>query len=95
MRHRARGAGRRQGFFANSRTLVVDHPGRLALSCLLDFSEAAGYYGLFAFLPLFVLPALHVRRGFFPFFYLIGNVGALIGGTVAAYLLFSIASAVA
>ena len=80
-------AGRRQGFFAKSRTLVVDHPGRLALGCLLDFSEAAGYYGLFAFLPLFILPALHVRPGFFPVFYLIGNVGALIGGIAAAYLL--------
>ncbi|MBU6514196.1 MAG: MFS transporter, partial [Betaproteobacteria bacterium] len=48
---------------------------------------AAGYYGLFAFLALFILPAVHVPDGFAPFFYLIGNVGALLGGTLVVLLL--------
>lgn len=76
-----------QGFYAKTRELIRNHPGRLALGCLLDFSEASGYYGLFAFLPLFILPAIHVKSSFFPVFYLIGNVGALVGGVAAAYLL--------
>jgi MFS family permease len=74
-------------FWEQSRELIVCHPGRVALGSLLDFSEAAGYYGLFAFLALFILPALAVSPQFVPWFYLIGNVGALIGGMVAAVLL--------
>lgn len=71
----------------HTRELMRRYPGRLALGCLLDFSEAAGYYGLFAFLPLFVLPALHVKTTSVPLFYLIGNVGALAGGLIVALLL--------
>lgn len=79
------GAGR--GVWAQTRELLRRHPGRVALGCALDFSEAAGYYGLFAFLALFILPAVHVPDGFAPFFYLIGNVGALLGGTLVVLLL--------
>ncbi|MDE2269913.1 MAG: MFS transporter [Betaproteobacteria bacterium] len=75
------------GVWEQTRTLVTRHPGRLALGCLLDFSEAAGYYGLFAFLALFILPAVHVSSHFAPFFYLIGNLGALIGGLIVALVL--------
>jgi MFS family permease len=67
--------------------LIVCYPGRVALGSLLDFSEAAGYYGLFAFLALFILPAVEVAPRFVPWFYLIGNLGALIGGIIAAILL--------
>lgn len=74
-------------FWAQTRELVSHYPGRVALGCLLDFSEAAGYYGLFAFLPLFILPEIHVATTFVPFFYLVGNVGALAGGLVVAMLL--------
>lgn len=74
-------------FWQQSGELIVHHPGRLALGSLLDFSEAAGYYGLFAFLALFILPAVEVRPHFVPWFYLIGNLGALIGGILAAVLL--------
>ncbi len=77
----------RRGVWAQSRELVRRHPGRVALGCALDFSEAAGYYGLFAFLALFILPAVHVPDGFAPFFYLIGNMGALIGGGLVVLLL--------
>jgi MFS family permease len=63
------------------------YPGRLALGAVLDFAEASGYYGLFAFLPIVVLPALHLPPARLPLFYLAGSVGALIGGLAAAGLL--------
>jgi len=69
------------------RMLVRHYPGRLALGCTLDFAEALGYYGLFAFLPLVVLPALKLPANTLPWFYLIGNGGALVGGLVVAGLL--------
>src|SRR6516162_10992975 len=71
-------------FWQQSRELILCYPGRIALGSLLDFSEAAGYYGLFAFLALFILPAVEVAPNFVPWFYLISNLGALMGGTIAA-----------
>lgn len=68
-------------------TLTRYYPGRLALGCVLDFSEAAGYYGLFAFLPLVVLPALKWPASSLPWFYFIGNAGAFAGGVAVASLL--------
>lgn len=67
--------------------LVRRYPGRVALGAVLDFAEASGYYGLFAFLPLVVLPALHLPPERLPLFYLAGSVGALVGGFAAAFLL--------
>ncbi len=78
---------KQSSFWQQSRELIVRYPGRVALGCLLDFSEAAGYYGLFAFLALFILPAVEVAPRFVPWFYLIGNLGALIGGIMAAFSL--------
>jgi MFS family permease len=75
------------GFVRQIRTLVREHAGRLALGSLLDFSEASGYYGLFAFLPLVVLPAVYVPDRDVPWFFLIGNLGAVAGGLLAAWLL--------
>jgi len=71
-------------FWRQSHELITRYPGRTALGSLLDFSEAAGYYGLFAFLALFILPAVAVPSQFVPWFYLIGNIGALAGGICAA-----------
>ncbi len=79
--------GRAAGVWRHTRELVTRYPGRVALGALLDFSEAAGYYGLFAFLALFILPEIHVGSGFVPWFYLIGNVGALAGGAAVTLLL--------
>lgn len=76
-----------RGPLAGLRVLVRHYPGRLALGCTLDFAEAAGYYGLFAFLPLVVLPALKLPANALPWFYLIGNGGALVGGLIVAWLL--------
>ncbi len=76
-----------QGFFHQLGVLLCEHPARLALGSLLDFSEAAGYYGIFAFLPLIVLPRVNISEAQAPWFFLIGNVGAAGGGALAAPML--------
>ena len=73
-----------RGFFNQISLLVRKHPWRLALGSLLDFSEASGYYGIFAFLPLVVLPRIHIPEQRVPVFFIIGNVGAALGGAIAA-----------
>ncbi|HVB29672.1 MAG TPA: MFS transporter [Terriglobia bacterium] len=83
----ARQESKAPGFFKQVSLLLRDHPGRLALGSLLDFSEAAGYYGIFAFLPLVVLPRVNITEEKVPWFFLIGNLGALGGGALAAALL--------
>ncbi len=75
------------GFFGQLLQLLRDHPWRLALGSMLDFTEAAGYYGIFAFLPLIVLPRVHIPENRVPWFFLIGNVGAAAGGALVAALL--------
>jgi MFS family permease len=75
------------GFIAQLRELVERQFGKLALGCVLDFSEAAGYYGLFSLLPLVVLPHLHIADETVPWFFVIGNLGAAIGGLIAAMML--------
>ncbi|MYS23795.1 Sugar phosphate permease [Streptomyces sp. DvalAA-14] len=60
--------------------LVRRYPGRLALGCALDLSEAFGFYGLFAVLSIVVLEKVHYTDGQIPFVFILGNVGALIGG---------------
>lgn len=62
--------------------LVHRYPGRLALGAALDLSEAFGYYGIFAFMPLVVFPAIGIPNNQIPIFYVLGNVGALIGGSL-------------
>jgi MFS family permease len=75
------------GFLSQLLMLLCHHPWRLALGSLLDFTEAAGYYGIFAFLPLIVLPRVHIAENQVPWFFLIGNVGAAAGGALAAAML--------
>jgi len=79
--------GPSRSMWSSTRELVTRYPGRLAFGCLLDFSEASGYYGMFAFLPLFILPTLHVQARSVPLFYLIGGIGALVGGLIVTVLL--------
>jgi len=71
-------------FLAQVVELVRRYPGRTTLGCLLDLSEAFGYYGMFAFLPLVVLPAVHIPDTRIPWFFFLGNVGALAGGLAGA-----------
>jgi len=83
------GDGEEAGFAAEQATLtfgqalrelVHRYPGRLALGAALDLCEAFGYYGIFAFLPLVVFPAIGIANSRIPLFYIFGNVGALVGG---------------
>lgn len=63
------------------------YPARLALGAALDLSEGFGFYGMFAFMPLIVFPAIKISNDAIPYFYIVGNVGALAGG-IAMSLLF-------
>lgn len=63
------------------------YPARLALGAALDISEAGGYYGLFALIPLAIIPALHLRLAGTPLFYLVGSSGALAGALLAAWFI--------
>ncbi len=72
---------------ADLRALLTRHKAALALGCVLDFAEAGGYYGLFAFLPLAVLPNLHLAITALPLFYMAGSLGALLGGVIVSLLL--------
>lgn len=85
--HAAQKPSETPGFFKQVVLLMRNHPGRLAFGSLLDFSEAAGYYGIFAFLPLVVLPRVNITEEKVPWFFLIGNLGAVAGGALAAMLL--------
>lgn len=67
-------------FFAQIGELITRYPSRLLLGCILDLSEAFGYYGVFAFLSLVVLPAVNIPITQIPWFFFLGNVGALAGG---------------
>ena len=73
-----------RGFFAQLAYLLRHYPARMALGALLDFAEASGYYGIFAFLPLVVLPRVHISEQRVPMFFVIGNLGAALGGGIAA-----------
>ena len=65
--------------------------GRLLLGMALDFSEAAGYYGLFTAMSIFVFSsatgAVPITDQALPYYFLIANVGALAGGILVAYAL--------
>jgi MFS family permease len=80
-------SGPRRGFGADLAVLIGRHKAALALGCVLDFAEAGGYYGLFAFLPLAVLPNLHLAATALPPFYIAGSIGALAGGVAVSLLL--------
>lgn len=76
-------------WFSELGAVCRNYPARLALGAALDFSEAGGYYGLFALIPLAVIPALHLSFAGTPLFYLVGSGGALAGALTAAWLIES------
>lgn len=76
---------RSEHFVQQVKYLAREYPGRLALGSALDFFEAFGYYGLFAMLPLVVLPQLQLPDADTPWFFIIGNIGAAAGGLLAAF----------
>ena len=69
--------------------LWAEHRGRLFFGMALDFSEAAGYYGLFTAMSIFVFSsatgAVPVSDAALPVYFLIANVGALFGGIVVSF----------
>jgi len=74
------------GLAAALRELARRYPGRLALGAVLDLAEAFGYYGLFALLSVVVLARVHIGQREIPFFFVIGNLGALSGGVTMSAL---------
>lgn len=62
---------------------------RLFFGMALDFSEAAGYYGLFTAMSVFVFSsatgAVPISDSDLPYVFLIANLGALLGGIVVAF----------
>jgi MFS family permease len=77
------------GMRGQLRELWGEHRTKLLFGAALDFSEAAAYYGLFTFLPVFVLTkgVVEVGSGTVPYYYVIANVGALAGGLLVAWTL--------
>jgi MFS family permease len=68
------------------RELIRDHPGRLALGCALDLSEAFGYYGIFALVAIVGFRSVGISEANVPYFFILGNVGGLAGGLTMAAL---------
>ena len=81
-------AGRTQSAFQE---LWSNYRGRLLFGMSLDFSEAAGYYGLFTAMSIFVFSsatgAVPISDGALPWVYLVANLGALAGGILVAFAL--------
>lgn len=73
------------------RTLWTHYRGRLLFGMALDFSEAAGYYGLFTAMSILVFSqatgAVPISDAALPYYFLIANVGALAGGIVVSFAL--------
>lgn len=65
------------------------HRPRLLLGMALDFSEAAGYYGLFTAMSIFVFSsstgAVPVAEDALPWVFLVANLGALGGGVLVSF----------
>src|SRR5579875_1360826 len=77
------------GVRAQLAELWREHRWRLLFGMSLDFSEAAGYYGLFTFIPVFVLTrgVVDVSTATVPYYYLVANIGALGGGLLVSWTL--------
>ena len=73
------------------RELWANYRGRLFFGMALDFSEAAGYYGLFTAMSILVFSAstgsVPVDDGVLPVYFLIANFGALAGGVLVSFAL--------
>ncbi len=71
--------------------LWANYRGRLFFGAALDFSEAAGYYGLFTAMSILVFSAstgsVPIADGVLPYYFLIANFGALAGGILVSFAL--------
>jgi MFS family permease len=79
----------RGSFMAQLGELWREHRGKLLFGMSLDFSEAAAYYGLFTFLPVFVLTpgVVNVGAAAVPYYYVVANIGGLAGGLLVSWTL--------
>jgi len=77
----------RQRFARRIEELLSHYFGRLTLACSLNFAQASVIYGMLAVLSTIVLPAVKVAPQRMPFFYFVGNLGALGGALLAAVLI--------
>ena len=77
---------RKPGFVTQVRLLWAASPSRLVYGMVLDFSGSGAYYGLFTFVGAYVLvpTQVDVSTGDVPAYYLVGNLGALLGGISVA-----------
>ncbi|MGB3910408.1 MAG: MFS transporter [Pseudolysinimonas sp.] len=73
------------------RELWRNYRGRLFFGMALDFSEAAGYYGLFTAMSILVFSTatgvVPIADGVLPYYFLIANVAALAGGIFVSFAL--------
>ncbi|WP_179475387.1 MFS transporter [Mycolicibacterium vinylchloridicum] len=71
--------------------LWVNHRPKLFFGMALDFSEAAGYYGLFTAMSIFVFSsatgAVPISDSALPYYFLTANVGAFFGGLLVSWAL--------
>jgi MFS family permease len=77
----------RQPFAHRIKELLAHYFGRLTLACSLNFAQASVIYGMLAVLSVIVLPTVKVAPQRMPFFYFVGNLGALGGALLAAALI--------
>jgi MFS family permease len=71
--------------------LWANHRPKLFFGMALDFSEAAGYYGLFTAMSIFVFSsatgAVPISNSALPYYFLTANIGAFFGGLVVSWAL--------
>lgn len=71
--------------------LWTNHRPKLFFGMALDFSEAAGYYGLFTAMSIFVFSsatgAVPVSDSALPYYFLTANIGAFFGGLLVSWAL--------
>jgi MFS family permease len=71
--------------------LWANHRPKLFFGMALDFSEAAGYYGLFTAMSIFVFSsatgAVPISDSALPYYFLTANIGAFFGGLFVSWAL--------
>jgi MFS family permease len=71
--------------------LWTNHRPKLFFGMALDFSEAAGYYGLFTAMSIFVFSsatgAVPISDRALPYYFLTANIGAFFGGLLVSWAL--------
>ena len=84
-------AGPPRGAHSALGELWANHRPKLFFGMALDFSEAAGYYGLFTAMSIFVFSsatgAVPISDSALPYYFLTANIGAFFGGLLVSWAL--------